>query len=700
MSRPVLNKYVFDYGLVLKEDPTFEKFIEYEQEEEEERIPTEASLYEEVIGNIRARVGTTGTAEKENVEENEIIDFVHDKDDNKELDYDWDLIEGAEDTAEPRTGPCTGIERSKVPKSQPRVHLKPEYENPPNPNYDPSIPQLLPPNRFLKEGSKVWMGEDTFYSFHHYRSRDNNPHVSTVNRYHYSYKPPFIRFINSVYWFDRSKNTMAECKTSLKSLVYNMETKQIYWIKRKKSNSKKSSRCCIDIKNIFNMLTETTWNENGGPDQLKDRFLNSITQAVIKDIGEVVIPEPYNIDYTSETSRQRMKLAVVLLQHKVGQPIHWLNYLFISNLWSIMSDLHFYDNTELGQLQSPRVGRTHIDTEKKERALRESSRKKTVGKLIPNLKKSNHMRTAVKAVFGKYYSKFFVRLLNMLVIDKEFLSIWITCMHEGHIDKDLYHWFVQSINSNNAPLVNQIIGAISPVLYSLIANHENVGPRSKSYIKICKRLKKADDKIQLDMPSWHTWNDIYNMADQLNIRIRPNKLTEASIVTVHNKLSDIMNRDRDIIRKYQDVIFDEYISPDKDYDGFRFVQLRTAEELRHEGTVMHHCVGGYAYNCAEGTSIIFSMRKGDKSYITIEVSPKGGHEILQQYTLHDITVTSEKVLDIINRWRSDCVALHVKDTETYYDKCKAKLEKVLEDVRNKSFDTLLEEGMIENATAV
>ena len=116
--------------------------------------------------------------------------------------------------------------------------------------------------------------------------------------------------------------------------------------------------------------------------------------------------------------------------------------------------------------------------------------------------------------------------------------------------------------------------------------------------------------------------------------------------------------------------------------------------------MMHHCVGGYAYNCAEGTSIIFSMRKGDKSYITIEVSPKGGHEIIQQYTLHDITVTSEKVLDIINRWRSDCVALHVKDTETYYDKCKAKLEKVLEDVRNKSFDTLLEEGMIENATAV
>jgi len=448
------------------------------------------------------------------------------------------------------------------------------------------------------------------------------------------------------------------------------------------------------------MLSETAWNENGGPDQLKDRFLNSITQAVIKDIGEVVIPEPYNIDYASETSIQRMKLAVVLLQHRVGQPIHWLNYLFISNLWTIMSDPHFYDRTELGELRTPRTARTLMDSEKKENALRKSSRKKTVGKLIPNLKKSNHMRTAAKAVFGKYYSKFFVRLLNMLVIDKEFLSLWITCMHEGRIDKELYHWFVQSINNNNAPLVNQIMKAINPMLYSLQADHDNAIPRSKSYIRTCKRLKKADNNTQLDIPSWHTWNDMYNMADQLNIRIRPNKLTEASIDTVHNKLADIVSRDREIIRKYQNVIFDEYISPTKYYDGFRFVQLRTAEELRHEGLVMHHCVGGYAYNCAEGTSIIFSMRKGDKSYITIEVSPKGGHEILQQYTLHDITVTSDKVLDMINRWHSDCVALHVKDADTYYDKCRKKLRKAVEDVRNKSFDKLLEEGMVENATAI
>lgn len=691
-----LNKYVFDYGLVLKEDPSFEKFIEYEQEVDNNDEGLLGALNpERRIGAVtQPRYGTTTTEKrKEKAEEKEIIDFVHDKDSK---DPDW--FDRAVDEIEPHIGiePTTPF---KALKSQSMVKLKPEYEDPPNPNYDPSIPQLLPPNRFLKESSEIWMGEDTFYRFHIYPSQDGNPHISTINRYHYSYQLPFIRFLDTTYWFDRSKNTMSECKTHFKSWVYNTETKQIYLIRYKQNNLKKRARFHSSIKKMFNMLSEADWNENEGPDRLKDKFLNSITQVVIKDIGEVIIPEPYNLDYVSENRTQRMKLAVTLLQHRVGQPIHWLNYLFISNLWVIMSDLHFYDRIQFGQPRTPRAS-DPIDREKEENAIRKNSRKNTVGRLIPNLQKSNHMRTAVKSVFGIYYSKFFVKLLNILEIDKEFLSLWITCMHEGLIDKDLYHWFVQSVSNNNASLVKRIINAIVPMLYSLIAKHDNAVPRSKSYIRTCKRLKKADKGNQLDIPSWHTWNDMYNMADQLNIRIRPNKLTEASIVTVHNKLSDIVSRDREIIRKYQNVIFDEFASPTKYYDGFRFVQLRTAEELRHEGIVMHHCVGGYAYNCAEGTSIIFSMRKDDKSYITLELSPKGGHEILQQYTLHDITVTSEKVLDIINRWHSDCIALHVKDTETYYNRCKRKLRRALKEAQDKGLNNLLEEGVAENATAI
>ena len=126
-------------------------------------------------------------------------------------------------------------------------------------------------------------------------------------------------------------------------------------------------------------------------------------------------------------------------------------------------------------------------------------------------------------------------------------------------------------------------------------------------------------------------------------------------------------------RKYENVMFEEFSVPDKEYDGFRFVQLKTADELVYEGTVMHHCVGSYADKCADGRSIIFSMRKDDRSYVTIEVSPTT-YEIVQQYTLHDITITSGAVLDIIDKWRNDYMDLHKNDEISYYQKVRHKIK--------------------------
>lgn len=681
-----LNKYVFDYGLVLKEDPTFEKYIEYEQEENEE--VTEESLCRELIANIRARDGT----EQENAEEDEIIDFVHDKDDgNKKFDLD-DVDDN-----------CNWSKHSKkTPQST--VNLKREYENPPNPNYDPSILQLLPPNRFLKTGSKIWLGDDTFYCFcdsYDHVGEKRGEFISAIARYHFSYHPPFIRLIDTVYWFDRAKNAMSEYKTHFKSWVYNMETRQIYFIKKMKRSDKKGSRFHNRVRRVFNILNNADWNKADNPDRLKDKFLNTITQIVIKDIGGVIIPDLDTVGDVAGFETQKMKLAVVLLQHRVGQPIKWLNYLFINNLWSIMGNLNFQANIEFNMRDTDLGRRTEVD---KKRIM--SSRRKTIGKLIPNLRKSNHMRTAVKTVLGGDYNKFFVKLFNLTIIQMDFLTTWIACTRKGLIDKDLYHWFVQSISDNNAQLVKEIIHAIQPMLSSLAFGHqENIAVRAKSYIRTCKRLK-ANEKSLSAMPSWHTWNDMYNMADQLNIRIRPNKLTESNIVIIHNKLTDIIRRDQSIINKYKDVIFDEFVSPDKEYDGFHFIQLRTAQELADEGIAMHHCVGGYANRCAEGRSIIFSMRKDGKSYITIELSPYKYNKRVQEYTLRDYTVTNEQVLGLINRWHYDCVALHVKDKETYYDKAQKRVKdyyakKKKNDLieQKKQLDTLFEEGITEIASS-
>ena len=695
------NEYVFDYGLVLKEDPTFEKFIQYEQvgiELEKELAGRRAvAIPEDQADDLAIIRGDTK-------EEKGIIDFVHDASD-KAIDSlepgpDLNMLNAAVD------GHNMYRQSSEALTPQPIVNLKPEYEDPPNPNYDPSIPQLLPPNRFLKEGSKIWMGSDVFYCFHTYPSRDKEQgkSISVIARYHFSRKLPFIRLIHTKYWFDRAKNVMSEHKAGFKSWVYNVETKQMYLIKKERKNTKTKAHFHNRIRKVFNVLLESDWNGNECPSRLINKFLNNITQIVIKDIGEIVIPEPHSPGpgYVGPSSAQRMKLAVTLLQHRVGQPTRWLNYLFISNLWSIMSDVHFYDRVQFGQ---PR-GRNLENLQKRERALntiRKNSRRNTVGKLIPNLQKNNHMRTAVKSVFGKYYSKFFVKLLNMGEIDKKFLSLWISCTHEGIIDKNLYHWFVQSINNNDIELVKQIILTITPMLYSLLGAHgeddkTEITLRAKSYIKTCKRLYTRN---KLSLPPWYIWNDMCDMAGQLNIRIRPNKLTGAvDVHAVHDKLTSIIRRDRYVINKYKDVIFDEFVSPDKDYDGFHFIQLRTAEALTQEGIVMHHCVGGYASRCARGKSIIFSMRKSGKSYVTIELNPNGDHKIVQQYTLHDITVTGGEALNLINKWHSDCVALHVKDAETYYDRCRKREDKDMQEARNNVLNDLLEGGIFENAAAV
>jgi hypothetical protein len=54
-------------------------------------------------------------------------------------------------------------------------------------------------------------------------------------------------------------------------------------------------------------------------------------------------------------------------------------------------------------------------------------------------------------------------------------------------------------------------------------------------------------------------------------------------------------------------------------NGHRLVMLKSEAELRHEGDVMNHCVGGYAAECCDRT-IIFSIRnKQGKQVSTLQL---------------------------------------------------------------------------------
>ena len=58
----------------------------------------------------------------------------------------------------------------------------------------------------------------------------------------------------------------------------------------------------------------------------------------------------------------------------------------------------------------------------------------------------------------------------------------------------------------------------------------------------------------------------------------------------------------------------------------RFVQLKDALDLALEGEAMHHCVGGYVWQCVEGTTSIWSLRRIEKkqeiSMVTVQVQQR------------------------------------------------------------------------------
>jgi len=55
-------------------------------------------------------------------------------------------------------------------------------------------------------------------------------------------------------------------------------------------------------------------------------------------------------------------------------------------------------------------------------------------------------------------------------------------------------------------------------------------------------------------------------------------------------------------------------------NGWTMQRLTTPEQLQYEGDEMHHCVGGYASEVEDGTSLIYSLRDNKNTpYVTIEV---------------------------------------------------------------------------------
>jgi len=697
----MINKYIFDYRLVLDEDPSFEKFVD---------IRTIGNPEEHYDRGYRANPFADIKSTDINEEENDIIDFVHSKDDEgvyKRADEYAHIDDYAHNMP-------FKTDNQKITE----VKLKPEYVDMPNANYKASALQLPPPNRFLLPGSKVWQGEHTFYEFTGSNIYDDDNSICLIQKHRFSKKDHFIRLQKTVYRFDRKRNVTSEIKKYLYMWTYNVKTKQLYQIRKQKNSLKKRSHFHSKINNIFNVLTHTNWN-SGAPKFISNTFLNEIIEAAKKDVPDLVMlnPADLNSNYPAEKKNdypfypafhhlihsrptfQTMGLAATILQHRVGRPLKWLNYNLMENILELLGEKQFQE-LALNGANGFYNRKNSKDTEKHAKALR----KKTIFKLVPNLKKNNHMNEAIKTIVGEHCNKFIIRLFNIGRINIQFLHNWIYAANTGMISKNLYHFMSNTINigytkEDISSLLDNITAILVDILHKLhletnngqLFDKDNYYLVVDSYLKMYKKIKNDNNQLI----TWHRWRDMYDMATQLGIRIRPNKLKNGDDVRIlHDRLSNIIRRDRITIKKYRNSIFDEFKSPDKKYDGFEFIQMRTAQDLIEEGTIMKHCVASYTNKCAESRSIIFSMRKDGKGYVTIELSPTN-YEVVQQYTIQDHTVTNQEVLGIIDRWNKDCLELHKDDEDNYYNMYNKRIQDKVKEENDKNIKELVKEGIID-----
>jgi hypothetical protein len=77
-------------------------------------------------------------------------------------------------------------------------------------------------------------------------------------------------------------------------------------------------------------------------------------------------------------------------------------------------------------------------------------------------------------------------------------------------------------------------------------------------------------------------------------------------------------------------------------------ELVSGDELADESAAMHHCVGSYAYRCAQGRSAIFSVTLDGERRITVELDPST-RAVVQARGLRNRECEPEE-RELLRRW--------------------------------------------------
>lgn len=628
------NRYVFDYNVIAKLDPDYRQYLTDVNQDDEADSNIETIMTTLEAPAIRRATTSDGTALTE--DDIDVINLVSNTN-----------VRPAEPTG--RRGINLITEAAETPRNIPRtLYLKSEFKNPKSNGRKMCPPQfqLEPPKNVLAAGSRIY--EDHKVYNVSANGLSTNPDAVILNKSSISISGDKIRYVRTSYWFDRIKNVTAEQSSRTTILVYNKKTKNLYKLYKIKTSTKpRRKRYAYRIRSVL-MNYQLCGSHLALSPYIARKFIKIIERVVKQDVPDAHTPIP-----AARTQNFAYPLEMLVLQHKLGKRVDWIDPSLYLKISSILHAVHITSDP-LSDCPNMDVTKRHVAK---------------MRKFIPRLKKHTNYTSLIEAMFGKLYHKI---LLKLITYNSE-VAVYTTIsrhMNAKSMPKIIHHLLQATINS---ALPDDVKRSVLTNIYTALNNINDkernfwidASDRTDTWAVTALRFVKNG----LQPPSTYIWRDTYEMAARYHVRVRPRKFNNPDDVQrFHDRLVAIQNRDRKVLREYKNRDFLPFTHPDKLYDGFQFIFLDTPTALVEEGVSMHHCIGGYANRCLSGKSLVFSMRKDDVGYVTVELDGST-YKVVQQYTINDNLVNNNVICGIIETWEHDVIKIHEKDEINYHDLC-------------------------------
>jgi hypothetical protein len=517
----------------------------------------------------------------------------------------------------------------------------------------PSVPLLAPPNASLANKSKVLSGD--LHTITQISDHLELADHAILEKAHVEEDDTFIR----MWVYNRTLNRVYKSSTrrlqGCGSLVFNKRTNNIYYIHyAKKAGGKKGAK---RVRKITSFSTQLSLLEYSF---ITDKPVISKFTDKLAAHAKRIVERP---DELVRMDKPAEDIITLLWQIKVRQSLPWITNELLNGVRRVREYFPM-------QHRDYDVVITH----------------KPKGRFFAMLRRTPSPKTVFKHLLGSYYSPIIYKTCRYYSNPSDCSPFEISKVITK--DKHAYNVFA---NILNIKLGFKRANFIETYQHSIICKStDDPSVLWTKYLHVVNKM--ANDKNCLTCPTWITFRDIHTMADKLHISLNRRRLNNTTTINeLHTRLTAIDRRDRQLKREVNPLLknFVPFAHPKREYDGFVFEHLTTSAALLKEGTEMKHCVASYAGYCAEGRSVIFSMRKDNVGFATIELrGTNKDYEIVQQYTRHDVTITNPAMLKIIDRWHRDVVKMHEEDSITYYDFVDAIKHAILE--KQEIIDTWLE----------